>query len=186
MHLNQRGFTLLETLIAMTLSSIVLLGAGKLFPALQHRVLLQYQKEAHQETLWQLAFNVGKMLQRAGYCRGHCAGEALRINQHGSCVILQWDANSNGKWEPPGHINTEVTGFRLRSSSLETAKGVTSCEGNGWERISSPDVMVINHFSVVRKARQIGKPLLEINLKAALKSEEQSVSLRHVVVGRNL
>lgn len=186
MRLNYRGFTLLEMLIAMALSSIVLLGAGKLFPALQHSVLLQYQKEAHHESLWQLAFSLGKTLQRTGYCHGTCVGEALTLRQRGACVLVQWDANSNGRWEPSGHVNTEVTGFRLRNSSLETLKGAASCEGNGWERVSDPEVMIISHFSVTRRARQAEKPLLEINLQAALKNGTQSMSLRHVVVGHNL
>lgn len=177
---------MLETLIAMAISSIVLLGAGSLFPALQRGVLLQYQKEAQRETLWQLAFSLGKHLQRAGYCHGSCVGEALRLGQRGECMLVQWDANSNGRWEPPGDINTEVVGFRLRSGSLETMKGATSCEGNGWERITDPEVMVISRFSVMRRERPAEKPLLEIQLAAALKSGTQSVSLRHVVVGYNL
>lgn len=186
MQLKQQGFTLLETLIAMALSSIVLLGAGKLFPALQRGILLQYQKEGLHENLWQLAFSLGKNLQRAGYCHGTCVGEALRLELRGECMLIQWDANSNGRWEPAGHINTETTGFRLRNGSLETVKGATSCEGNGWERITDPEVMVIHHFSITHRARLAAKPLLDINLTAAQKNGSQSVTLRHVVVGHNL
>lgn len=186
MPLNQRGFTLLETLIAMTLSSIVLLSAGRLFPALQRGVLLQYQKENLQESLWQLVFSIGKNLQRAGYCHGVCKGEGLTIFKGGECVLVQWDINSNGRWEPSGHAEAETTGFRLLNGSLETLKGAVNCEGNGWEKITDPEIVKINHFSVTQLVRKSLQPLLEIKLSASLKGEAQPVLLRHIVVGYNL
>lgn len=186
MQLNQQGFTLLETLIAMALSSIVLLGAGRLFPVLQRAVLQQYQKETLQESLWQLAFSLGKQLQRAGYCHGTCQGEGLVLRKEGECVLLQWDSNSNGRWEPSGQTETELAGFRLNSNNLEALRGATSCEGNGWEKISDPATMNIQKFTVTRMARQSLPPLLVIELAAAFKKEQNPVSLRHIVVGYNL
>ena len=186
MQLNQTGFTLLETLIAMALSSIVLLGAGRLFPALQRGVLLQYQKENLRESLWQLAFGIGKHLQRAGYCHGVCKGKGLTLLKGGECALVQWDINSNGQWEPSGHAEAEATGFRLQNGSLETLKGAAACEGSGWEKITDPDLVAINHFSVTRLVRNSLQPLLEIKLGASLKGGAQPVSLRHIVVGYNL
>ncbi|RPH27228.1 prepilin peptidase-dependent protein [Buttiauxella warmboldiae] len=186
MQLNQQGFTLLETLIAMTLSSIVLLGAGRLFPALQGAILLQYQRETLQESLWQLAFSLGKQLQRAGYCHGTCQGEGLVLGKEGGCVLLQWDGNSNGRWEPPGHAETERAGFRLSGGNLEVMRGATSCEGAGWEKISDPAMMVIRSFSVTRQARLSMPPLLIISLAATFKNGQHPVSTRHIVVGYNL
>ncbi|MCT4715430.1 prepilin peptidase-dependent protein [Enterobacteriaceae bacterium H18W14] len=186
MQLNQRGFTLLETLIAMALSSVVLLSAGRLFPALQRGVLLQYQKENLHESLWQLVFSIGKNLQRAGYCHGTCTGKGLTLIKGGECVLVRWDINGNGRWEPPGHAEAEVTGFRLRNGSLETLKGAATCEGSGWEKITDPEIVVINHFSVTQLFRKSLQPLLEIQLSASLKGGAQPVSLRHIVVGYNL
>lgn len=186
MRLNERGFSLLETLIAMALSSIVLLGAGRLFPALQRGVLLQYQQENLKESLWQLVFGIGKHLQRAGYCHGICKGKGLTLIKGGECVLAQWDINSNGQWEPSGHVEAETTGFRLRNGSMETLKGATSCEGAGWEKITDPEMMAITHFSVTRLVRETLQPLLEIKLSASLKGRAQPISLRHIVVGYNL
>ena len=186
MQLNQQGFTLLETLIAMALSSIVLLGTGRLFPALQQAVLQQYQKESLQESLWQLAFSLGKQLQRAGYCHGSCQGDGLILRKEGGCVLLQWDSNSNGRWEPSSHAETELAGYRLNGSNLEFMRGATSCEGSGWEKISDPAIMAIQKFSVTRQARHSMPPLLIIELEAAFKKGQNLVSLRHTVVGYNL
>ncbi len=64
--------------------------------------------------MWLRAWTVAKHLQRAGYCNGRCSGEPLVIRDAGACVIVQWDANSNGRWEPSGHSESEQTGFRLQ------------------------------------------------------------------------
>ncbi|WP_202303344.1 prepilin peptidase-dependent protein [Dryocola clanedunensis] len=186
MSLKQKGFTLLETLIALALSSAVLLGAGKLFPALQRGVLMQYQKEMLQESLWQLAFSLGKNLRRAGYCNGQCAGNGLTLGNEGKCVIIRWDFNSNGVWEPAGHAEAEMTGFRLREGSLETLKGAVHCDGGNWQRISDPNSMAIKYFVVRRLARQGLPPLLEIEISALPKRGSQMITLRHSVVGYNL
>ncbi|MEL4012698.1 prepilin peptidase-dependent protein [Dryocola clanedunensis] len=185
MPVKQHGFTLLETLIALALSSAVLVGAGRLFPALQRGVLGLYQQEALQESLWQLAFGIGKHLRRAGYCNGQCAGAGLAINNGGQCVITRWDTNSNGLWEPVGHQDAEATGFRLRDGSLETLKGATQCEGGGWQKISDPTLMAIRSFTVSRLGRRNMPPLLEINLSAFHKKSRRIVTVQHRVVGYN-
>ncbi|WP_312741746.1 prepilin peptidase-dependent protein [Cedecea neteri] len=182
----QRGFTLLETLIAMALSSALLLGTSRLFPALQGEVLRQYSYVAQQEALWQMAFTVGKNLQRAGYCRGQCLGEAVRLMNNGSCVVLQWDANGNGRWDSAPGSQNEQTGYRLRNGSLETQKSVEDCEGTGWERMSDPTQLVVQHFSVIRQNRKTGRPLFRISLAAYLNQGGRPVELSYTVSGENL
>lgn len=186
MHIKQGGFTFLEMLIALALSSAVLMGAGKLFPALQHGVLLQYQQERLQESLWQLAFMLGKNLRRAGYCNGECRGSGLMLFRQGSCVIIRWDSNSNGAWEPAGHKETDQTGYRLQAGSLETLRGATSCDENGWQKISDPEMMTIDAFTIIRQPRLNLPPLLEINLAASSTRSRQPLAIRHIVVGYNL
>ena len=65
-----RGFSLLEVLIAMAISSILLLGASRFLPALQFGIMQQMRQQALEDDLWQQLFTVAKHLQRAGYCRG--------------------------------------------------------------------------------------------------------------------
>ena len=183
---TQRGFTLLETLIAMALSSVVLLGASRLFPALQMEIMREYQYVAQQEAMWQLAFGVGKNLRRAGYCRGVCQGEGLRILNGGSCVLVQWDANGNGKWDASPEGQSELTGYRLRNGSLETQKGAKSCEGNGWEKMSDPELMSLQHFSITRQNRKEAKPLLSLRLAASLGNRSRISEINYIVSGENL
>ncbi len=92
-------------------------------------------------------FSLGKQLQRAGYCAGNCAGQGLTIGRQGRCVIVRWDANSNGNWDSSSSEN-DSTGFRLESGALETLHGATSCEGKGWEKLTDPNRLLIQHFVV--------------------------------------
>lgn len=100
MQLRQQGFTLIEVLVALALSSVLLLGTMRLFPALQRNILHEYQSASVRESVWLLAYGIGKHLQRAGYCRGICMTPALQIEQSGSRVLIQWQApdsrNSTG------------------------------------------------------------------------------------------
>ncbi|EKX4010137.1 MULTISPECIES: prepilin peptidase-dependent protein [Enterobacter] len=168
MLMRQRGFSLTEVLIAMAMSSLLLMSASRFLPGLQRAVLLQSGQRELEAEVWQQLFAVGKQLQRAGYCAGNCQGQALSIGRKGSCVIVRWDANSNGNWDNTASEN-DSTGFRLESGALETQRGATSCEGKGWEKLTDPDRLAIAHF-VVRKVEHAGfAPELHIELAAMRK-----------------
>lgn len=99
MPVKEQGFSLLEVLIAMAISSVLLLGAARFLPALQCESLTSTRKLALEDEIWLRVFTVAKHLQRAGYCHGSCTGEGLEIVGQGDCIIVQWDANSNGIWD---------------------------------------------------------------------------------------
>lgn len=99
MPVKEQGFSLLEVLIAMAISSVLLLGAARFLPALQRESLTGTRKLALEDEIWLRVFTVAKHLQRAGYCHGSCTGEGLEIVGQGDCIIVQWDANSNGIWD---------------------------------------------------------------------------------------
>ncbi|EKK5268223.1 prepilin peptidase-dependent protein [Cronobacter dublinensis] len=187
MRLNEKGFSLLEMLIALGISSVLLTGAARLLPALQLGVLRQAQQTLLQEELWQLAFTVGKQIQRAGYCNGTCQGNALQLNSEGTCLLVQWDANSNGRFEGAPSADAEQTGYRLRDGSLETQRGAASCEGKGWEKMTNPVMVRIDRFQVQEKRRPGYAPLFLVKLRATvLRYHGEPVSVEHSVSGFNL
>ncbi|CCJ70796.1 Prepilin peptidase dependent protein B precursor [Cronobacter condimenti 1330] len=187
MHVKEKGFSLLEVLIALGISSVLLTGAARLLPALQLSILRQAQQTLLQEELWQLAFTVGKQIQRAGYCNGNCQGKALQLNSDGSCLLVQWDANSNGRYEGAPSAEAEQTGYRLRDGSLETQRGATSCEGKGWEKMTNPVMVRIDQFLVQEKRRPGFPPLVFVKLRATvLRYHGEPVTVQHNVSGFNL
>ncbi len=149
------GFTLLETLLAMAMGSVMLLGAARTLPLLQQQNLrLQIGVQLNEE-LQQIVQTLDKSARRAGYCHGHCRGEAMQIRNGGHCLLVRWDENSNGQWESPGREDSDYYGFRLRARNLEMQRGVDRCEGGGWEKLNDPRVIAIDDFRVDRNQRQI-------------------------------
>ncbi|SEK27129.1 prepilin peptidase dependent protein B [Kosakonia sacchari] len=165
---SQRGFSLLETVLAMAIGSILLLASARFLPALQAAVLQQTRVQTLEDDLWQRLWAVAKQLQRAGYCNGSCTGQPLVISSSGECVIMQWDANSNGRWESSASSEPEQTGFRLQNGALETLRGATSCTGRGWEKTTDPAQMTISRFNVTLRQTTGYVPQLSVALAASL------------------
>ena len=186
MSMSQHGFSLTEVLIATAISSLLLLSASRFLPGLQRATLLQSGQRDLVEEVWQRLFSIGKQLQRTGYCAGRCEGQALVIGEQGSCVIVQWDANSNGHWDTSSS-EPESTGFRLGSGALETLRGATSCEGKGWEKLTDPGSVVIQQFAVSRVEHSGFAPQLNIEL-AAIRTGKHCVpyQVNYSVTGFNL
>ena len=108
-----------ETLIAMAISSVLLLGSARFLPALQWGALRQTRQQSLENELWQRIYTVAKHLQRAGYCRGRCYGQALYIAEGGDCLLVSWDSNSDGVWNSAPSSESDTTGFRLRDGALK-------------------------------------------------------------------
>ncbi|ABE08675.1 hypothetical protein EC958_5048 [Escherichia coli O25b:H4-ST131] len=187
MPVKEQGFSLLEVLIAMAISSVLLLGAARFLPALQRESLTNTRKLALEDEIWLRVFTVAKHLQRAGYCHGSCTGEGLEIVGQGDCVIVQWDANSNGIWDREPVKESDQIGFRLKEHVLETLRGATSCEGKGWDKVTNPDAIIIDTFQVVRQDVSGFSPVLTVNMHAASKADPQTVvDASYSVTGSNL
>lgn len=187
MSVNERGFSLLEMLIAMAISSILLLSSARFLPALQREILRNTRQLVLEDEIWQRVYTVAKHLQRAGYCRGNCVGEGLVISAKGDCVIARWDANSNGVWESGPVKEADSIGFRLQDKVLETVRGATCCTGKGWDKITDPATMQIEAFQVERLNFSGYSPLLTLRLRGVSNDQPQKVvEAVYSVTGFNL
>ncbi len=184
---RQCGFSLLETLLAMAIGSVILLAAARFLPALQFAVLQQTRHQTLEDELWQRLYTVARHIQRAGYCNGECVGQPLVLGRDGSCVVVQWDANSNGRWETSPTSEADQTGFRLQNGVLETLRGATSCEGKGWDKMTDPNSVDITLFSVTRQQTSGFTPVFTISLAGNIKGQDaQPVLAVFSVSGYNL
>ena len=187
MSVNQRGFSLTEVLLAMAIGSILLLSTARFLPGLQRASLVQERQQELEEEVWLRISAIGKQLQRAGYCAGNCQGQALSIGREGRCVIVQWDTNSNGRWENSPQSEAEQTGFRLEAGALEIQRGATACDGKGWDKLTDPASILIQRFSVSKTQKSGFAPELTIELAASrvgLQAEPYQATYR--VTGFNL
>jgi prepilin peptidase dependent protein B len=187
MSVKMQGFSLMEVLIAMAISSVLLLATSRFLPALQRAVLQQTRQQALEEEVWQRVYVVAKHLQRAGYCNGNCQGEPLQLERNGECLIVRWDANSNGVWDVSPVTDADSTGFRLNTGALETLRGAATCEGKGWEKMTDPGVFHVSRFAVTRTTHAGFAPQLTVALAASLTADPQTtVFAQYSVTGFNL
>lgn len=185
--LNEKGFTLPEVMLAMGIGSILILGAMQFFPLLRQRTQQLSQHYQLDQLLRQTSRTLQKDFRRAGFCAGTCAGKAYTIGQASgeakdSCIIVAYDLNRNGRWEPPGHIDSEYFGYRLRDRMLESQRGVDQCNGSGWERMLDPAEVQISHFDVSAIHAGANAALLELKLEANWKKSPAVKSRLHTVV----
>lgn len=163
-----RGFTLPEVMLALLFGSVIVLGAAKTYPLLRQQNVAVGQHFRLESTLRQLVFGIEKDLRRAGFCAGKCAGRPLLIGQAsgevaGSCVIVAYDIARSGQWLTSGE-DAGYFGYRLRNGGLEGQRGVSQCDGGGWERLLDQDEVRIERFHVVIERGDHGAALARLTL----------------------
>ncbi|EIC84258.1 prepilin peptidase-dependent protein [Serratia sp. M24T3] len=185
--LNAKGFTLPETMLAMGIGSMLILGAMQFLPMLRQRTQQLSQHYQLDQLLRQTARTLQKDFRRAGFCAGTCSGKPLVIGQasgevKNSCIIVAYDLNRNGRWEPIGNAESEYFGYRLRDGMIESQRGVANCNGSGWERMLDPGEVKFSQFelSLIRAAS--GSALLTMEIKANWKKTPKVSSWLNTVV----
>jgi prepilin peptidase dependent protein B len=172
----ERGFTLPEVMLAMTFGSLIALAAAKTYPLLRQQSVSVGQHYRLESVLRQLAFGIEKDLRRTGFCAGQCQGRALFIDRAegeatGSCVIIAYDLNRNGRWENSG-ADAEYFGYRLRQGALEGQRGVSQCRGNHWERLLDQEEVQIDTFSLSVQPENAGRQAIILALNGHSTSGE--------------
>lgn len=168
---RQKGFTLPEVMMALSIGSMLMLSSAQLYPLLRQRSQSLSRHFQLDQLLRSTVFNIEKDLQRAGFCNGQCAGSALQLGRSdgeaaNSCVITTYDLNRNGRWEPPGSSESEYFGYRLRNGGIETQRGIAGCSGNGWEKLLDPAEVKVTEFKITTVPAPNRRPLFAIRIVA--------------------
>lgn len=185
--LNEKGFTLPEAMLAMGIGSMLIIGAMQFLPMLRQRTQQLSQHYQLDQLLRQTVRTLQKDIRRAGFCAGTCNGKPLVISQasseaKNSCIIIAYDLNRNGRWEPIGHTDSEYFGYRLRDGMLESQRGVASCDGSGWERMLDPTEVRLNQFELTLMRAANGSALLSLAVTAQWKKRPNISSRLYSVV----
>ncbi|SFN09206.1 prepilin peptidase dependent protein B [Izhakiella capsodis] len=134
-------------LVALLLLAILFPIAGRFLSSMTTNNLRQAMLAQLHDEGYYLAFSLEKAIRRAGYCHGRCVGSGVLLNTP-QCLLIRWDENSNGRWEPPSSPNSDYYGYRLRDGNLETQRGVNDCNGSGWEKMNDPHNVRISAFNL--------------------------------------
>ncbi|WP_340617371.1 prepilin peptidase-dependent protein [Xenorhabdus entomophaga] len=170
---KQAGFSLLEIMVAMLISSVIFIAMTKTYPVLSGQVFDLYRKYRLHYLVNRTVYLMEKDIRRAGYCQDkkQCEGEPLVIKNKNtepasSCFIVAFDLNLNNRWEKPDHIESEFFGYRLNNRALEWKRGVDNCQENGWERLFDPKEIVIDAFHLEKSQAKKGLIFVTLSIQA--------------------
>nr|WP_072009192.1 prepilin peptidase-dependent protein [Pectobacterium brasiliense] len=166
---KQRGFTLPEILLALSLGSLIMLSAAQLYPLLRSQSQDSAQLFRLEQLFSQVAMGVEKDVRRAGFCAGTCQGKAISIGKYpgeaeNSCLNVSYDLNRNGVWDGGEQQDAESFGYRLRGRSLEIQSGAHNCQGDRWEKLFDPQEVVLTVFRLQHLSGQNDAALYELQL----------------------
>ncbi|AYA42122.1 prepilin peptidase-dependent protein [Xenorhabdus nematophila] len=170
---KQAGFSLLEVVVAMLISSVIFIAMTKTYPVLSGQILDLYRKYRLHYLVNRTVYLVEKDIRRAGYCRERtqCEGAPLVIKNKptesvNSCIIVAFDLNLNDRWEKPEHIESEFFGYRLNNRLLEWKRGAGDCQENSWERLFDPKEVVIDTFHLEKSQTKGGRVFITLSISA--------------------
>ncbi|CDL82261.1 prepilin peptidase-dependent protein [Xenorhabdus szentirmaii] len=170
---KQTGFSLLEVVVAMLISSVIFVAMTRSYPILSGQSLDLYRKYRLHYLVNRTVHLMEKDIRRAGYCQDkiQCKGNPLAIRNKNmerinSCFIIAFDLNLNNKWENSEHIESEFFGYRLNNRALEWKRGAGDCQGNGWERLFDPKEIVIDDFHLEKMKAKEGIIFVTLFVKA--------------------
>ncbi|WP_224555369.1 prepilin peptidase-dependent protein [Pectobacterium versatile] len=188
---KQRGFTLPEILLALSLGSLIMLSAAQLYPMLRSQSQDSAQLFRLEQLFSQVAMGIEKDIRRAGFCAGTCEGKAISIGKYpgeaeNSCLNVSYDLNRNGVWDGGEQQDAESFGYRLRSRSLEIQSGAHSCQGDRWEKLFDPQEVVLTVFRLQRLSAQNNVALYELQLAGYwVKRPAVRQHITRLILGRN-
>ncbi|HGJ5856626.1 prepilin peptidase-dependent protein [Arsenophonus nasoniae] len=153
--LKQQGFSLIEVLISLIISSIVFLAIITLYPLLTQQINRLYQTYHLDMMARQFLLMLEKDARRSGYCFGDCVGVALKISEkegeaEHSCIHLIYDYNLDGKWEKAKDETSDFFIYRMHQGRLQIHRSREDCEGQGWINLFDPNQIVVSQFALTK------------------------------------
>lgn len=165
---RQQGFSLLEMMLTLALSSIMMVSLSALFPNLIRQHFNTYRQYRLEQTMKQALFKIEKDLRRAGFVKETTISNALTFSRQsdgaGACLIIRYDLNHNGKIESQDHNQSELFGYRLQQGSLEQSRGPSDCSSGSWEKIVDSNEIKVTYFDIETIKSEQNKTHLIIRL----------------------
>ncbi|RXK33158.1 hypothetical protein BBD39_03945 [Arsenophonus endosymbiont of Bemisia tabaci Asia II 3] len=150
---KQQGFSLIEVLISLIISSIVFLAIITPYPLLTQQINRLYQAYHLDIVARQFLLMLKKDVRCSGYCFGDCVGVALKISEKRgdakhSCIHLIYDYNLDGKWQKATDETSDFFIYRIHRGKLEIHRSGVDCEGQGWINLFDPKQIIVSQFAL--------------------------------------
>ncbi|MGJ3354248.1 prepilin peptidase-dependent protein [Providencia sp. Je.9.19] len=149
------GFSLIEMLVAMAISSVICIAVMSTIPTLFKQIYQSYFQYQIDKDVKQVLINMEKDFRRIGYCSSlSCQGKAIRIESKllsrypNSCIIFAYDQDLSGKWinRKSKKIDSDFFGYRLNGNKLESNRNVNDCNGTRWQSLFDAKLITVNQL----------------------------------------
>lgn len=169
--LTSNGFSLIEILVSIALSSLIIMATTHFYPLLHNQMLQYYQQFRLEQTVQYALTGLIKDIKRAGFIANYpekMTEKALEINNDKNCIMIRYDSESHGEWRynPSNIKNSDLFTYSYSKNNLEYKTGAIDCNGSYWEKIFDPNEIEITQFLIKKNG-----DIIEINLKAVLKNK---------------
>lgn len=183
----QRGSSLVETLCALAVMSLVLVAGLRFLPVLHLHSHGGMQQARLVRQLDHSLLSMEKDLRRAGHCHPPCARPGVIFGQRrgereNSCLIASYAFYPTDARTPGGRLVNDTFGYRLHRGALETQRGARHCDEPGWANMHDPRQLLIKQLRFEPVAANAWRVTLAGGLKDSTGKEYRA---SRIVVGRN-
>lgn len=186
--LKLSGFTLLEMLLSIALSSLIIIGSSSFYTQLQTNTMQYHRRARLEQNVKHAVIGLSKDIRRAGFIANNpqkIKMKAIEINQEQNCIIIRYDSEIRHDWiySSSDIKNADVFTYRYYKNNLEYKTGAIDCqEGTNWEKLFDPTEYKVTHFTIKQKSNYI-----ELSLKVELKKNQQiNYQLTQIIKNENL
>lgn len=189
MDSKQAGFSLLETLVALSITSLVCLAVVQTYPIFASNISTSFIHYQIDRDVSKVLTNMEKDFRRIGYCVENCKGSPITIASEAgeaerSCIIYSYDQDLNGKWTGTKTKRADYFTYRLRKGRLESTRGTPVCNDDHGNSLFDPTLLQVDklQYSLLQDSH-----LLTMELRVrALHQANKTFDYRLVVYLRNL
>lgn len=170
--LKELGFSLLEMLISITLTSLIVIGVTSFYYQLQQNTLHYYQITHLQQAVEQALVGLSKDIKRAGFIADYSnkmKNNALEIVRSQNCIIIRYDSKIRHDWvyDQWNLNNSDIFTYRFKNNNVEYRTGAVNCKETKWEKLFDPAEIKITKFDIKQKNNTI-----ELSIGAELKKQK--------------
>ncbi|NVK54639.1 MAG: prepilin-type N-terminal cleavage/methylation domain-containing protein [Alteromonadaceae bacterium] len=188
---RNRGYTLIENIIALTIGAGVVAAAGALVSTSLKVNSRMLQTSRLNEELGNIVSLITSDIQRAGYSGAASIrlttdpaavmpfNQPVKVSefngeQSDSCIVFTYDRNRNGQLNSAAP--NEYFGYRLRDNSIEIRLDGAACDEPGWEDLTDNDIVKVTElrFSLaVMRANRLSWQTVVLHIAGELVSDQR-------------
>lgn len=181
------GFSLIEMLLAIILTSILMIVIMAFYPKMQVDSLIFYQQYRLEESVNQVLSGLIKDIKRAGFIANQLTNltkSPIVISNDKQCIMIRYDLYRRGEWREDKYNknDSDIFVYRYYQKNIVYRLGIPNCKGQDWERLFDSNEIEVTRFKILFYSHFVA-----IDLSVRLKSNNFiTYSTTHYVKTENI